>query len=82
MKLRTIALILLVLFSVYTIYTMAIAEQSLLSFGYQLISAPDTAQVVFDLYIMAFMAIVWMYKETVKGEVSQAGTFYHLWCSL
>lgn len=66
MKLRTIALILLVIFSVYTIYTMAIAEQSLLSFGYQLISAPDTAQVVFDLYIMAFLAIVWIYKDSKR----------------
>lgn len=43
---------------------MSIAEQSLLSFGYQLISSPDTAQVVFDLYIMAFLAIVWMYQDS------------------
>ena len=42
---------------------MSIAEQSLLSFGYQLISNPDTAQVVLDLYIMAFLAIVWMYQD-------------------
>ena len=42
---------------------MSIAEQSLLSFGYQLISSPDTAQVVFDLYIMALLAIVWMYQD-------------------
>ena len=43
---------------------MSIAEQSLLSFGYQLISSPDTAQVVLDLYIMAFLAIVWMYQDS------------------
>ncbi|PAJ72707.1 DUF2834 domain-containing protein [Pseudoalteromonas sp. NBT06-2] len=42
---------------------MSIAQQSLLSFGYQLISSPDTAQVVFDLYIMAFLAMVWMYDD-------------------
>lgn len=42
---------------------MSIAEQSLLSFGYQLISSPDTAQVVFDLYIMALLAIVWIYQD-------------------
>jgi cell division protein FtsW (lipid II flippase) len=43
---------------------MAIAEQSLLSFGYQLITSFDTAQVVFDLYIMAFLAICWMYRDS------------------
>jgi len=45
---------------------MSIAQQSLLSFGYQLISSPDTAQVVFDLYIMAFLAIIWMYQDCRK----------------
>ena len=43
---------------------MSIAQQSLLSFGYQLISSSDTAQVVFDLYIMAFLSIVWMYQDS------------------
>ena len=66
MNLRTASLILLVVFVAYTGYTMSIAEQSLLSFGYQLISSPDTAQVVFDLYIMAFLAIVWMYMDCKK----------------
>ena len=47
----------------YTVYTMSIAEQSLLSFGFQLITSPDTAQVVIDLYIMAILAIVWMYYD-------------------
>ena len=42
---------------------MSVAQQSLLSFGYQLISSPDTAQVIFDLYIMAFLAMVWMYDD-------------------
>lgn len=66
MNLRTASLILLVVFVAYTGYTMSIAEQSLLSFGYQLISSPDTAQVVFDLYIMAFLAIAWMYMDCKK----------------
>lgn len=57
------SLILLVLFAGYTGYTMSIAEQSLLSFGYQLISSPDTAQVVIDLYIMAVLALLWMYQD-------------------
>jgi hypothetical protein len=42
---------------------MSIAKESLLSFGYRLISSPDTAQVILDLYIMAFLAIVWMYQD-------------------
>lgn len=63
MKLKSVSLILLCIFTGYTVYTMSIAQQSLLSFGYELISSPDTAQVVFDLYIMAFLALVWMYKD-------------------
>ena len=63
MNLRNTSLTLLIVFTAYTVYTMAIAEQSLLSFGYQLISSPDTAQVVFDLYIMAALALIWMYQD-------------------
>ena len=63
-KIKILALILLVPFAVYTAYTMTIAEQSLASFGYELISRPDTAQVVIDLYIMAILAIVWMYNDS------------------
>ena len=63
MNVRIVSLILLLLFAGYTGYTMSIAEQSLLSFGYQLISSPDTAQVVIDLYIMAFLALAWMYQD-------------------
>ena len=40
--------------------------QSLLSFGYELVSSPDTAQVVFDLYIMALLAIIWMYDDNKR----------------
>jgi hypothetical protein len=60
---RILAIFLLIPFVLYTAYTMSIAEQSLLSFGYQLINSPDTAQVVIDLYIMALLAIVWMYYD-------------------
>ena len=66
MKFRTIVVALLVLFTAYTIYTMTIADQSLLSFGYQLISSSDTAQVVIDLYIMAFLAICWMCTDSKR----------------
>lgn len=63
MKIKGLAIFLLIPFVLYTAYTMSIAEQSLLSFGYQLINSPDTAQVVIDLYIMAILAIVWMYYD-------------------
>jgi di/tricarboxylate transporter len=63
MNVKVIPLILLILFVAYTGYTMSIAEQSLLSFGYQLVSSPDTAQVVIDLYIMALLALAWMYQD-------------------
>ena len=65
-RIKILALVLLVPFTAYTIYTMAIAEQSLASFAYELISRPDTAQVVADLYIMAVLAIVWMYHDSRK----------------
>lgn len=70
MKLRVTSIILLLLFTGYTAYTMSIAQQSLLSFGYQLISSPDTAQVVFDLYIMAFLAITWIYQDSKNSGKS------------
>lgn len=66
-RLRIVSLILLVVFSTYTAYTMFTAEQSLLEFGLGLLSSTDTAQVVFDLYIMAFLAIVWMYYDSKKS---------------
>lgn len=58
MNIRLFAISLLVPYLLYAAYTMSIAEQSLVSFGIQLISSPDTAQVVIDLYIMAPLALV------------------------
>ena len=58
------ASVLLVPFAAYTAYTMTIAEQSPVSFGYELLSRPDTAQVVIDLYIMVILATVWMYRDS------------------
>jgi hypothetical protein len=63
LKIKGLAIFLLIPFVLYTAYTMSIGEQSLLSFGYQLMTSPDTAQVVIDLYIMAILAIVWMYYD-------------------
>ncbi|WPO00609.1 DUF2834 domain-containing protein [Pseudomonas sp. MUP55] len=50
-------------FSLYTAATMLTAEQSLIAFGQELMSRPDTAQVVIDLYLMAILACVWMYRD-------------------
>ena len=63
MVLRLITLASLVLFSMYTGWTMLNAEQSLFAFGLELISRPDTAQLVIDLYLMAALAGIWMAKE-------------------
>ena len=58
------ALIGLLGFSLYTLFTLLTVEQSLWAFGRELMSRPDTAQVVIDLYLMAVLACVWMYRDT------------------
>lgn len=64
-----IALASLLVFSLYTLGTLLWAEQSLLAFGIELLSRPDTAQVVIDLYLMAALACVWMYRDArAKGK--------------
>lgn len=69
MKKPYIALITLLLFAAYTASTLLLAEQSLLAFGVGLMSRPDTAQVVIDLYLLACMACIWMYRDTrSKGK--------------
>jgi len=74
MALRFIALASLVLFSIFTGWTMLIAEQSLVAFGLELISRPDTAQLVIDLYLMAALACIWMAKD----NRSRGGSFINL----
>ena len=63
MRISTLPLIVLCLFMGFTFWVMAGADQSLLAFGAQLMSSPDTAQVVIDLYILAALACVWMYQD-------------------
>ncbi|NWC96389.1 MULTISPECIES: DUF2834 domain-containing protein [unclassified Pseudomonas] len=58
-----VALVGLLAFALYTVITMLMAEQSLMAFGRELMARPDTAQVVIDLYLMAVMACVWMYRD-------------------
>ncbi|MDR0277353.1 MAG: hypothetical protein LBJ37_05675 [Paucimonas sp.] len=60
---RFIALALLVPLTLYTAWTMSTAEQSLLAFGLELVSSPDTAQLVIDLYLMAGLAGFWMVRD-------------------
>ncbi|ANC80783.1 hypothetical protein [Pseudomonas putida] len=73
MGLRICALAILVLFSLYTGWTMLIAEQSLLAFGLVLLARPDTAQVVIDLYLMAGLAGCWMVRDNcMRGSAGIA----------
>ena len=58
-----IALAGLLAFTFYTVITMLAADQSLMAFGRDVISRPDTAQVVIDLYLMAALACVWMCRD-------------------
>lgn len=58
-----LALTALLVFSAYTLWTMVSAEQSLLAFGLALLSRPDTAQVVIDLYLLGLMACCWIYQD-------------------
>lgn len=61
-----LALAALIALTLYTGWTMAHAEQSLLAFGLQLISSPDTLQVVIDLYLMATLACLWMWRDAQR----------------
>lgn len=63
MPARLSALLALVAFGVYTLYVMAISEKPLLEFGAQLMSRPDTAQVVIDLYLACGLIGIWMYQD-------------------
>jgi len=66
MKISPLPLVVLCLFMGFTFWVMAGAEQSLLAFGAQLMSSPDTAQVVVDLYILAALACIWMYHDAKR----------------
>ena len=63
MKKPYCALFVLLMFTLYTAFTLWHSEQSLLDFGLQLMASPDTAQVVIDLYLMAGLACIWMYRD-------------------
>ncbi|KJZ43145.1 DUF2834 domain-containing protein [Pseudomonas fluorescens] len=66
MKSVALPLIALIAFAGYTVSVMLQAEQSLIDFGISLMSRPDTAQVVIDLYLLATLAGIWIYKDARK----------------
>lgn len=68
MRAAHLALPVLIGFALYTGWTMSVAEQSLIAFGLELMTRPDTAQVVIDLYLMAVLACLWMIDDNrVRG---------------
>ncbi len=73
LNMRFLALAVLLVFTLYTVWTMLTAEQSLLAFGLELLARADTAQVLIDLYLMAALACVWMIKDSrSRGRSSWA----------
>ncbi|WP_148863576.1 DUF2834 domain-containing protein [Marinobacter fonticola] len=63
MRISPLPLVVFCAFMAYPFWVMAGAEQSLLAFGMALMSSPDTAQVVIDLYIFAVLGCIWMYQD-------------------
>ncbi|KAA0961686.1 DUF2834 domain-containing protein [Pseudomonas sp. ANT_H12B] len=71
MKSVALPLIALIAFAGYTVSVMLRAEQSLIDFGISLMSRPDTAQVVIDLYLLASLAGICMYRDARKRGQSR-----------
>lgn len=78
MKTVALPLIALIAFAAYTVSVMLRAEQSLIDFGISLMSRPDTAQVVIDLYLLATMAGIWMYHDARKRGKSALSVIPYL----
>ena len=78
MKAQWMALPVLAIFALYTGWTLVIAEQSLIAFGLELISRPDTAQVVIDLYVMAGLGCIWMVNDNRARGGSLPGVLPYL----
>ena len=68
----------LIAFAGYTVSVMLQAEQSLIDFGVSLMSRPDTAQVVIDLYLLATLAGIWMYTDARKRGQSRLSVIPYL----
>lgn len=68
----------LIAFAGYTASVMLQAQQSLIDFGISLMSRPDTAQVVIDLYLLAALAGIWMYTDARKRGQSAMSVMPYL----
>ena len=69
----------LIAFSGYTVSVMLQAEQSLIDFGISLMSRPDTAQVVIDLYLLATLGASGC-TRTRASVGSRAGRWCRICC--
>jgi hypothetical protein len=78
MKAIALPLIALIAFAGYTVSVMLHAEQSLIDFGISLMSSPNTAQVVIDLYLLAVLAGIWMYRDARKRGQSAVSVVPYL----
>ncbi|VVP76237.1 hypothetical protein PS934_00262 [Pseudomonas fluorescens] len=78
MKAIALPLIALIAFAGYTVSVMLQAEQSLIDFGISLMSRPDTAQVVIDLYLLGTLAGFWMYQDARKRGQSTLSVMPYL----
>jgi len=78
MKSVALPLIAMIAFAGYTVSVILQAEQSLIDFGISLMSRPDTAQVVIDLYLLATLAGIWMYTDARKRGQSVGSVMPYL----
>lgn len=72
----------LLLFALYTGWALLTAEQSLLAFGLELLSRPDTAQVLIDLYLMGTLACIWMVNDNRARGQSPASVLPYILLTL
>ena len=79
MKRVALPLHVLIDFAAYTFSVMLQAQEPLLDFGLRLMSRPDTAQVVIDLYLLGALACIWMYKDArSRGQTTLSVVPYWL----
>lgn len=79
MKRVALPLLVLIAFAAYTFSVMLQAQEPLLDFGLRLMSRPDTAQVVIDLYLLGALACIWMYKDALsRGQTTLSVVPYWL----
>ncbi len=68
------ALFALLIVIAYTFFSLLHAQPPLFQLGWQLMSSWQTAQVIIELYILVFLACIWMYQH----HKAQGKSFYLL----